>query len=117
MVAGTRVSRGLPQATQVASGGTGVGLYLNFAVRDTEKKLHEMFHVKPNFCFGDVSANSPSLTHGAGFLLWVTNGYLTCLEGYAYAEHWLIQDEEWVLYYVDGNKRDWKQLRHQWQLP
>jgi hypothetical protein len=39
--------------------------------------------------FGDdVYADIEGLEHGAGFLLWLEDGWLSCLEGFSYAEPW-----------------------------
>jgi hypothetical protein len=37
---------------------------------------------------GDVVAEIEGLQHGAGFLLWIAQGYLDMLEAYSFDEHW-----------------------------
>lgn len=34
----------------------------------------------------DVYADIEGLAHGAGFVLWLEDGWLSCLEGFSYAE-------------------------------
>jgi len=94
---------------------TGHGFYLNFIVSTSVTRLHEKFHVKPDFCFGDVKASIDSLEHGAGFLLWVKSGVLDFLEGYTYDESWPVEIESFELQYITGNDRDLGELRHQWK--
>jgi hypothetical protein len=38
--------------------------------------------------FGDVYAEIEGLAHGAGFLLWIKDGYVDTLEGHSYDEPW-----------------------------
>lgn len=42
----------------------------------------------------DVGAEIPELKYGAGFVLFVADGYLDVLEGFTYDEHWprLVRD-------------------------
>lgn len=41
-----------------------------------------------DFELGDVDARIDGLEYGAGFLLFVRNGYMTMLEGYSYEKPW-----------------------------
>lgn len=41
-----------------------------------------------NLQLGSVGAHIKGLEHGAGFLLFVEDGFLTMLEGYSYGESW-----------------------------
>jgi hypothetical protein len=36
----------------------------------------------------DAYADIDGLEHGAGFVLWLEDGWLSCLEGFSYAEPW-----------------------------
>jgi hypothetical protein len=94
---------------------TGHGFYLNFTVSTSAMRLHEKFHVKPDFCCGDVKASIDSLEHGAGFLLWVKGGVLDFLEGYTYDESWPVEVTSFELQYITGNNRDLGELRRQWK--
>jgi hypothetical protein len=38
--------------------------------------------------FGDVHAEIEGLSYGAGFLLWIRDGYISTLEGYSFEEPW-----------------------------
>lgn len=61
--------------------------------------------------FGDVVADIPELTSGAGFLLYIKNGVLDMLEGYSYDEPWPESINSFKLEYTDGEKRDWVALK------
>jgi hypothetical protein len=81
---------------------TGVGFYMTFSVPEGARHLRG----KPSFKFGDVSANVAGLEWGAGFLLYVQDGALHMLEGYAYDESWPQQISVFDLSYTTGNRRD-----------
>lgn len=70
-------------ARLVSRESTGVGIFLNFEVPTSAPSLSER-----DFAFGDVFAEIEGLRHGAGFVLFVTDGRLSMLEGYSYAEPW-----------------------------
>jgi hypothetical protein len=95
----------------------GCGFYITFVVPTNTNKLHKSFSVKPDFCFGDVGATIDSLKYGAGFLLWVKDGLLVSLEGYAYEEKWPIVIDSFQLSYYSGVTRDLEKLRKNWMLP
>ncbi|MEW5869264.1 MAG: hypothetical protein AB1894_08320 [Chloroflexota bacterium] len=96
---------------------TGVGFYLSIMVPDRVEELDVDFPMKPNFCFGDVEADIDFLEHGAGFLLWVENGRLSCLEGYTYGDNWPIREvERFQLRYI-GGERSLEELRRIWERP
>jgi hypothetical protein len=60
---------------------TGKGFLLKFEV-----EACELFPL--DFELGDVSAELEGLEHGAGFILFVRNGKISWLEGFAYGEPW-----------------------------
>jgi|CXWL01.1.fsa_nt_gi hypothetical protein len=93
---------------------TGHGFYLHFSIPPSTSKLHEKLPCKPSFCFGDVNASVEGLNHGAGFLLWVTNGVLDFLEGYTYDGDWPLEIQQFWLDYI-GGKRNEAVLRRQWE--
>jgi hypothetical protein len=95
---------------------TGCGFYLQFSVALNAARLHEEHPVKKDFCFGDIELSAESLERGAGFLLWIKNGALDCLEGYTYHEEWPARVEGYRLRYLSGNRRDLCVLRRQWEL-
>ena len=59
---------------------------------------------------GDVYAEIPGLEHGAGFVLYIKDGYLDMLEGYSYDEPWPSSVEGFALHYSSG-ERDVRSLR------
>jgi len=63
---------------------TGVGFYTNFYVAD--KSLHLKDNV--NFEIGGIHASINGLKSGAGFIVFIRNGVIKCLEGYTYGEPW-----------------------------
>ncbi len=81
----TALRRQLEHATIESREYTVVGFYLNFAhPEQTVSVTDEIPNVKSRFCFGDVKADIEGLEHGAGFLLWVIDGFVDSLEGYMY---------------------------------
>lgn len=63
---------------------TGVGFFCDFDLPSDVAPLP----TRSDFRVGDVNASLDGLQHGAGFLLFVLNGRLAMLEGYAYEEPW-----------------------------
>ena len=62
---------------------TGGGFYTRFSVkRDAGIRLplHPRLRDGPG-------ARIDGLAHGMGFVLWLEDGFASCLEGYSYAEH------------------------------
>jgi hypothetical protein len=50
---------------------------------------------------GDVLAEIEGLQRGAGFLLWITEGYIDLLEGYSYDESWPVEINSFSLSHVE----------------
>jgi len=77
--------RAQAQSAQLASREyTGSGFFLSFNVtRDAARPASE-----GDFYFGDVNAVVEGLQDGAGFVVFVRDGYLATLEGYSYEEPW-----------------------------
>jgi hypothetical protein len=97
---------------------TGAGFYLNFEIPGTNKRLHDVLEVKPNFCFGDVGVYLEADDHiqEVSFLLWIKDGYLDNLEAYTYGlEKWPEEVISFRLFYF-GDKRDLDNLRRNWKL-
>ena len=88
---------------------TGVGFYTTFNVPNGVSRVAS----GRSFKFGDVSATTPGLQHGVGFLLFVKDGILEMLEGYTYDEPWPIEISTFELSYDNGT-RDWEGLRATW---
>ena len=59
---------------------------------------------------GDVEADIPGLKHGAGFVLFVEDGYLAALEGYTYGEPWPQSERGARLRYTGERGRDLSSL-------
>jgi hypothetical protein len=55
---------------------------------------------------GDVGATIEGVNHGAGFLIFVRDGYLKFLEGYTYDEPWPDKTDVSELKYFDVERRD-----------
>jgi hypothetical protein len=63
---------------------TGVGFYTTFAVPSTVPAVPDD---SPRW-LGDVYAEIQGLDYGAGFILWIEDGRLNCLEGHSYEDRW-----------------------------
>lgn len=75
---------------------TGSGVFTRFEVSLGVEKTEVQ-----NFSFGDVLAEIDGLKYGAGFLLYVENGVMTCLESYTYEECWPLVVDKFVLRYTN----------------
>ena len=75
---------------------TGVGIYLNFHVLSEAPILRGI----ADFHIGDVIADIPGLSRGAGFVLFVKGGRLSFLEGYSYGEPWPQAIDQYRLRYA-----------------
>ncbi len=60
--------------------------------------------------FGDVTASIQGLKHGAGFVLFIRDGYVDLLEGYSYDEPWPADTDSFSLSYAGGTSRDLSRL-------
>lgn len=100
-----RLKQQLKQATVANREVTGVGYYTTIAVPEVFPRMAG-FSVK----FGDVLAEIPGLSNGAGFLLYIKNGVLDLLESYSYDESWPSTIDSFTLRFSLGKERDWKAL-------
>ncbi len=76
----------LQVATVASRDYTGVGLYTELFVPASAPKLDEV-----RWKIEDVpkcSGEHPDLAAGAGFILWVKDGFIACLESYTYDDNW-----------------------------
>lgn len=64
---------------------TGVGFFTNLKVDRSVKAAPTS---QPRIHVRGVGGNISGLKHGAGFVLFVTDGYLDFLEGFSYDEPW-----------------------------
>jgi hypothetical protein len=85
---------------------TGVGFYANFSIPSTAPRVLE----RSSFEFGDVVAQIEGVKHGAGFTLFVRDGFLNFLEGYTYDEPWPERIATYTVSYING-QREWNSVR------
>ncbi len=78
---------------------TGVGFYADLAVESSAPVVPRDFEL------GDVHAEMPGLEYGAGFVVFVRNGRLTQLEGFAYGESWPESISTFSLSYEDESRQ------------
>lgn len=80
---------------------TGHGFYVDFALdREAAPRTGAW-----NLQISDVGAELPGLAHGAGFVLFVREGWLAFLEGFAYDEPWPDSVDGFQLTYPGGEAR------------
>ena len=78
--------RQLEKALCVSRDYTGVGLYTKIYVDPTAPKLDENRWQIQDMPKGH--AEHPNVPSGAGIILWIEHGYITCLESYTYDGNW-----------------------------
>ena len=71
----------LSTATFLGRENTGAGFYTYFTVERNSKGLINGERLR-----GGPEAEIDGLQHGMGFILWLKEGYVDCLEGYSYGE-------------------------------
>lgn len=83
---------------------TGIGFYINFEVSDSNLKLH--LH-KDCFNFGDVYGIYNGVFGAVGFILFIRNGFISCLEGFnSNGEKWPSKDIDIRLCYDTRGERN-----------
>lgn len=80
---------------------TGAGFYTEFLVSREAPRVPG----NPTFELGDVNGTAENVSHGLGFLLYVTDGALSMLEGYTYDEPWPDDVRGLALSYSPGPER------------
>ena len=97
---------------------TGKGVFVNFKVIGKTMQLggdiggHS--NIKQDFVFGDVNGIVEGVAGAVGFILFVRNGYISTLEGYANVPgSWAKVNEDTVLVYMP-EQRDLKKLEKNW---
>jgi hypothetical protein len=88
------IRRQLSHATVTKREFTGVGFFTEFAVPEDAPVERDL----SDATLGDVAAESPSLKHGVGFVLFVRNGVVSMLEGYTYDEDWPVSVDDFALF-------------------
>lgn len=81
---------------------TGVGYFTKFLVPLAVPRLPGC----PTFKIGDVNGAADNIKHGLGFLLYVTDGALSMLEGYTYDEPWPNEVHGLTLTYSTEGRRN-----------
>ena len=83
----------LSAATCASRDYTGVGLYTELEVATSAPKLDEArFRAAED---SSVYATHPNVPAGIGLILWLKDGYISCLESYTYEGSWP-QDESLI---------------------
>jgi hypothetical protein len=88
---------------------TGVGFHTSLAFPEASKPSVAPL-TQRHVAWGDVAARIPGLQHGAGFVLFIRDGYLDTLEGYTFDEPWPESIASFELEYNGGAVRDLSQL-------
>ena len=80
---------------------TGCGFFTHFRVADHAARLLPAV----DLVIDDVHAEVREVEHGAGFILFVRSGAISCLEGFTYGESWPENPELLRLYmrHADAN--------------
>jgi hypothetical protein len=71
----------LDAATITSREMTGVGFFTNFDIPESVERTSP-----ENFELSDVHAYIEGVAHGAGFILFIRQGALSCVEGYTYGD-------------------------------
>jgi len=79
---------------------TGVGFFTHFSLPLGVHRLS-----KANARIGDVLADVAGLQNGAGFILWVEAGVISCLEGYSFGEDWPSDIDRYALRYEHRQRK------------
>lgn len=83
-----------------------VGLYVNYEIQDFNLKIDNL-----SIEIGDVGINYNNIIDAYGCLLFVRNGFLSCLEFYSLSmRKWNTDYENFSLYYYD-NPRNLEKIK------
>lgn len=98
-------------AQAVSTGRSDVGFYTTFTL---ENKDHLRIGSR-SFQICDVKGSTDEAEAAVGFTLFVKDGYIALLQGYANAvEKWPDPGAEIVLTYDSGDTRDFGRLKRKW---
>ena len=78
---------------------TGVGFYTNLRLPSDAPRLAGRANLELN----EIEADICGLKHGAGFILFVRDGFMQFLEGYTYDEQWPDKTASFSLKAVEPN--------------
>ncbi len=80
-----------------------VGVFTNLVV---DRAQAEPISGHRSLVISDVEGDLAGLAHGAGFVLFVEEGYLEMLEAFSYGEHWPAYVSSLSLRYAGGGARN-----------
>ena len=86
---------------------TGIGFFTHLVVPSEVPRVPG----QPKFQLGDVNGTAENVKDGLGFVLFITDGALSMLEGYTYDEPWPDEFRGLVLGFSTGQARDLDQVR------
>lgn len=99
----TALRKQLEKATITSREFSGVGFFTGFTYPATAQSLSLPIE---NLELGDVGAEITGIQHGAGFVLFVRDGFLQTLEGYTYDEPWPENTDSFKLKYYDPDRKE-----------
>jgi hypothetical protein len=99
------------------------GFYINYHLKKTSRSIPALLF-KTTFIIDDLDGFFNNGEQQVGFILYIRDGYLSCLEGYTMGvEKWPDDDLKIILTYTSGNpkattvcKRDYSSLQKVWKL-
>jgi hypothetical protein len=97
----------IQQAEVLSRKWTGVGFFTEFLIPSTVTRLVGC----SSFKLGDVDGTASNIKDGLGFLLYISDGYISMLEGYTYGDSWPNEVEGLQLAYSGGIIRDMEKVR------
>ncbi len=93
---------------------SGVGFFTNFSVADDAQKIVG----KQNLQISDLSAELENVKNGVGFILFISDGYLKCLEGFTFDEPW--PSNSMIVSFIygenDSKTRDMEKFKMIWMV-
>lgn len=95
----------------ISEEGGAVGFYINYEI---DKYVIDIQNCKSTFQIGDVDGRVDGTKNAVGFVLYINNGFITCLEGYTILDSWPNSDSMIELEYGSGENRDYISLRNSW---
>jgi hypothetical protein len=75
---------------------TGRGFFTDYEIPDGKYRLDDD---SLNTTLGNIGANINDLKYGVGFVVFIKNGLISCLEGYTYGEEWLGEIDSYEFFY------------------
>jgi hypothetical protein len=85
---------------------SGAGFFTNLFVSDDKPRIPG----RPRFVLTAVAGDTPVLSDGIGFALFLEDGALSMIEGFTYGEEWPNEIENLELQYLDTRAQNLKEL-------